>query len=73
MSTDDDKLIEYVNFRQSTYFNYHRVNIEAQDNMIPQVMKFVQQDLPTSALGANDASNHDNESLLELCLRCRFS
>jgi hypothetical protein len=65
----DNGLLEYISFRQSTHLNYHRAaDIGMQDygKLIPQAMKFVQQDLPTSILHTRD----DNNSLLELGIRC---
>ena len=58
MSTE---LLDYISFRESTHLNYHRANTDAQDHwtLIPQAMKFVQQDLPTIVL-----NNSDNPKLL---------
>lgn len=71
MSTDYHALLEYISFRQSTQLNYHRADIDIQDyrTLIPQTMKFVEQDLPTSVLKAIN----DNNSLLELGIRYPFS
>jgi len=60
--------LEYVNFRQATHLNYHRVNTNF-GKLTTQAIKFVQQDLPTGVLGARD----DPRSLLELGIRYSFS
>ena len=66
----DTELLDYISFRQSTHLNYHRAGIDIQDykTLLPQTMKFVQQDLPTSILSASD----DPKSLLELGIRYLF-
>jgi len=59
--------LEYISFRQSTHPNYHHADIDTKDytKLIAQAVKFVQQDLPTSALSASN----DARSLLELGIR----
>ena len=64
----DSGLLEYISFRQSTHLNYHRAGgIDAQNyaKLMPQAMKFVQQDLPTNVL----SDMKDAKSVLELGTR----
>lgn len=67
---DDTALLAYVSFRQSTYLKNHRAGIGVPDfeTLVPQAMKFVQQDLPTSVLSASD----DPKFILELGIRYLF-
>lgn len=67
MSIYDTELLDYISFRQSTHLNYHRAKIGAQDygTLLPQAIKFVQQDLPTIVLSISD----DPKLLLELGVR----
>lgn len=72
MSMNGTELLDYVSFRQSTHLNYHRAaSIEAQhyEILVPQTVKFVQQDLPTSAL----SDSNDPKLLLERGIRYLFS
>lgn len=57
----------YISFRQSTHPSYHRADIDTKDytKLIAHAMKFVQEDLPTSALSASN----DAKLLLELGIR----
>ena len=64
----DTELLDYVSFRQSTYLNYHRTDIDY-GTLLPQAIKFVQQDLPTSTLSASNGPRF----LLELGIRYLFS
>ena len=60
-------VLEYFSFRLSTHLNYRtKVSVGGQDYR--KMMKFVQQDLPTSALSVSD----DPKSLLELGIRYSF-
>ena len=70
MPTDDDRLLDYITLRHSTYLNYHHANVRPEDykTLIPQVMKFVEE-LPTIVLKAGK----DPKSLLELGIRYLFS
>ena len=64
-------VLEYLSFRLSAHLNYRTSDELARydySKLIAQAMKFVQQDLPTSSLSAND----DAKSLLELGLRYGF-
>jgi len=67
MSWADTGLLEYISFHQSTHLNYHRAEIDTQDwkKLIPQTMKFVQQDLPTVVLSVSK----DPKLLLEFGTR----
>lgn len=67
----NDELLAYFAFRQATHLNHHRVRIDAQDygTLLPQAMKFVQQDLPTSVLSVSN----NPKFLLELGIRYLFS
>ena len=67
----ESAILEYLSFRLSAHLNYRISDALARydhNKLIVQAMKFVQQDLPTSALSAND----DAKSLLELGLRYLF-
>ena len=71
MPMNETELLDYLSFRQSTHLNYHRAaGIEAQQYgiLIPQTIKFVQQDLPTSALSASN----DPKLILERGIRYLF-
>lgn len=67
MSMYNNELLAYLAFRQATHLNHHRAGIDVQDYgaLLPQAMKFVQQDLPTSVLSVSD----DPKFLLELGIR----
>ena len=71
MSIYDPELLDYISFHQSTHVNYHRAGIDIQDykTLLPQTMKFVLQDLPTSVLSVSE----DPKSLLELGIRYLLS
>lgn len=70
MSIYDTGLLNYLSFRHSTHLSYHHADIRPQDyaTLLPQAMKFVGQDLPTSVLGVSN----DSKSRLELGIRCLF-
>lgn len=67
MSIYDPGLLNYISFRHSTHLSYHHADIRPQDyvTLLPQAMKFVAQDLPTSVLSVSN----DSKSLLELGIR----
>jgi hypothetical protein len=67
VSVEDAELLDYIFFRHSTYLHYRDVDIPPEDYqaLIPRVLKFVNEDVPTSVLIASD----DPTSLLELGIR----